>query len=49
MGRFRVIGGDLSERILGCWRGCWSACVASLNAPYVGCFWRNAGGTFELI
>ena len=36
MGRFRVIGGDLSDRILGYWRGCWSACVASLNAPYVG-------------
>ena len=49
MERFRVIGGDLSDRILGCWRGCWSACVASLNAPYVGCFWRNTGGTFELM
>ena len=46
MGRFRVIDGDLSDRILGYWRGCWSACVASLNAPYVGCFWRN---TFELM
>ena len=45
MERFRVIGGDLSDRIL----GCWSACVASLNAPYVACFWRNTGGTFELI
>ena len=33
MVRFRVIGGDLSDRILGCWRGCWSACVASLNVP----------------
>ena len=49
MGRFRVIGGDLSDRISECWWGCWSGCVASLNAPYVGCFWRNAGGTFELI
>ena|GEM_PF-6627079 len=49
MGRFRVIDGDLSDRILGCWRGCWSGCVKRSNAPYVGCFWGNTGGTFELM